>query len=139
VDGTVVPIANQTLIAGADYTALIWSDTGGAHATLITDDNHVPTSTADAKIRLLNGLSTQGVPLTLYVNFFPVAEGTALGAASAYAEVDSGSDFQVDVHNASTAARLLSRDADLQASGVYTLLVIGNGDGTVASTLRKDR
>jgi hypothetical protein len=139
VDGSAVPIDNQTLVAGADYTVLIWSDTGGAHATLLTDDNHVPTSTADTKIRLLNGLSTQGVPLTLYVNFFPVAEGTAIGTASTYAEVDSGSDFQVDVHNATTAARLLSRDADLQASGVYTLLVIGNADGTVASTLRKDR
>lgn len=139
VDGTAVPVENQTLVAGGDYTVLIWSDIGGAHATLLNDDNHVPTSTADAKIRLLNGLSTQGVPLTLYVNFFPVAERTELGTASAYAEVDSGSDFQVDVHNASTAVRLLTRDADLQASGVYTLLVIGNGDGTVASTLRKDR
>jgi hypothetical protein len=139
VDGTSFPVDNQTLVAGGDYTVLIWSDTSGAHATLLADDNHVPTSTADTKIRLLNGLSTQGVPLTLYVNFFPVAEGTALGTASTYAEVDSGSDFQVDVHNATTAARLLSRDADLQASGVYTLLVIGNADGTIASTLRKDR
>lgn len=139
VDGNTVPVDNQTLVAGTDYTMLIWSDAGGAHATLLTDDNHVPTSTADAKIRLLNGLSTQGVPLTLYVNFFPYAENTALGTASSYAEVDSGSDFQIDVHNATTAARLLSRDADLQAAGVYTLLVIGNADGTIASTLRKDR
>lgn len=139
VDGTAVPVDNQTLTAGADYTVLIWSDANGAHATLLTDDNHVPTSSADAKIRLLNGLSTQGVPLTLYVNFFPIAEGTTLGTASTYAEVDSGSDYQVDVHNASTAARLLTRDVTLQASGVYTLLVIGNSDGTVASTLRKDR
>jgi hypothetical protein len=139
VDGTAVPVDNQTLVAGGDYTVLIWSDANGAHASLIADDNHVPTSTNDAKIRVLNGLSTQGVPLTLYVNFFPVAEGTAVGAASSYAEVDSGTDFQVDVHNALTAVRLLSRDADLQASGVYTLLVIGNTDGSIASTLRKDR
>jgi hypothetical protein len=139
VDGTAIPVANQTLVAGGDYTVLIWSDAGGAHATLIEDDNHVPTSSGDAKIRLLNGLSTQGVPLTLYVNFFPYAEGTALGTASSYADVESGSDHQVDVHNAVTAARLLSRDANLQEAGVYTLLVIGNADGTVASTLRKDR
>lgn len=45
----------------------------------------------------------------------------------------------MDVYNAVTATSLLSREADLQASGVYTLLVFGKADGTVDSTLRKDR
>lgn len=139
VDGTQVPVENQTLVAGGDYTVLIWSDTTSTLASLIADDNHVPTSANDTKLRLLNGLSTQGVPLTLYVNFFPYAEGTVLGTASAYADVDSGTDFQVDVYNALSATSLLSREADLQASGVYTLLVFGKADGTVDSTLRKDR
>jgi hypothetical protein len=139
VDGAQVPVDNQTLVAGGDYTVLIWSDATTTRASLIADDNHVPTSANDTKIRLLNGLSTQGVPLTLYVNFFPYAEGTALGTASAYADVDSGTDFQVDVYNAVTATALLSREADLQASAVYTLLVFGKVDGTVDSTLRKDR
>jgi hypothetical protein len=139
VDGAQVPVDNQTLVAGGDYTVLIWNDAAGTRASLIADDNHVPTTANDTKIRLLNGLSTQGVPLTLYVNFFPYAEGTQLGTASAYADVDSGTDFQVDVYNAVTAASLLSREADLQASGVYTLLVFGKADGIVDSTLRKDR
>jgi len=139
VDGAQVPVGNQTLVAGGDYTVLLWSDSTGTRASLIADDNHVPTSAADTKIRLLNGLSTQGVPLTLYVNFFPYAEATQLGTASAYSDVDSGTDFQVDVYNAITATALLSREADLQASGVYTLLVFGKADGTVDSTLRKDR
>jgi len=139
VDGAQVPVGNQALVAGGDYTVLLWSDSTGTRASLIADDNHVPTSAADTKIRLLNGLSTQGVPLTLYVNFFPYAEATQLGTASAYSDVDSGTDFQVDVYNAITATALLSREADLQASGVYTLLVFGKADGTVDSTLRKDR
>ena len=139
VDGAQVSVDNQTLVAGGDYTVLIWSDAAGTRASLIADDNHVPTTANDTKIRLLNGLSTQGVPLTLYVNFFPYAEATQLGTASTYADVDSGTDFQVDVYNAVTAASLLSREADLQASGVYTLLVFGKADGTVDSTLRKDR
>lgn len=139
IDGAPVPVENQTLVAGGDYTVLIWSDTSGTRASLIADDNHVPTSANDTKVRLLNGLSTQGVPLTLYVNFFPYAEGTQLGTASSYAEVDSGTDYQVDVYNAVTATSLLSREADLQASGVYTLLVFGKPDGSVDSTLRKDR
>lgn len=139
VDGAQVPVDSQTLVAGGDYTVLIWSDATSTYASLIADDNHVPTSTVDTKVRLLNGLSTQGVPLTLYVNFFPYAEGTQLGTASAYADVDSGSDYQVDVYNAVTATPLLSREADLQASSVYTLLVFGKADSTVDSTLRKDR
>lgn len=139
VDGAQVPVDNQTLVAGGDYTVLIWTDASGTRASLIADDNHVPTNSNDTKIRLLNGLSTQAVPVTLYVNFFPYAEGTVLGTASTYADVDSGTDFQVDVYNALTATALLSREADLQASGVYTLLVFGKVDGTVDSTLRKDR
>lgn len=139
VDGAQVPIDHQTLVAGGDYTVLIWNDAAGTRASLIADDNHVPTTANDTKIRLLNGLSTQAVPLTLYVNFFPYAEGTQLGTASSYSDVDGGTDYQVDVHNAVTASSLLSRELDLQASAVYTLLVFGKADGTVDSTLRKDR
>lgn len=139
VDGALVPVDGQTLVAGSDYTVLIWSDASGAHASLLTDDNHVPTNANDTKVRLLNGLSTQGVPLTLYVNFFPYAEGTALGTASAYADVDSGSDLPIDVYNAATATSLLSKEADLQAAAVYTMLVFARPDNTVESTLRKDR
>ena len=139
VDGVAATLDNQTLVAGGDYTVLIWSDANGTRASFISDDNHVPTSTGDTKLRLLNGLSTQGVPLTLYVNFFPYAEATALGTASAYADVDSGTDLDVDIYNAVTATPLQNREANLQAAGVYTLLVFGKADGTVDSTLRKDR
>lgn len=139
IDGASVPVDNQTLVAGGDYTVLIWTDANGTRASLIQDDNHVPTNASDTKIRLLNGLSTQGVPLTLYVDFFPYGEGTVLGTASAYYDVDSGADTQVDVYNAVTATSLLNREIDLQAGAVYTLLTFGKVDGTVDSTLRKDR
>jgi hypothetical protein len=139
IDGNPVPVENQTLAAGADYTMLLWSDAAGSHATLIADDNHLPTDTTDAKIRLLNGYSAQGVPLTLSVNFFPVAQGTALGTASSYTEVDAGTDIPLDVNNTTNAADVTSRESDLQASGVYTLLVVSAADGTATATIRKDR
>jgi hypothetical protein len=62
-----------------------------------------------------------------------------LGTASAYADVDSGTDLDVDIYNAVTATPLQNREANLQAAGVYTLLVFGKVDGSVDSTLRKDR
>ena len=39
VNGTVVPVPNVTLTAGADYTLLVWSNASGAQTSLIVDDN----------------------------------------------------------------------------------------------------
>lgn len=141
VDSTDVPVDNQTLVAGGDYTVLIWSDSSGTRVTLVTDNNHLPTDTSDAKIRLLNGFSTQGVPLDLAVDYAPVAQNIELGQASGYAEVsvNSGGDYRIDVDNSDNGTDVVIRDdVTLQASGVYTLLVTGSGT-TAQSTLRKDR
>jgi hypothetical protein len=87
----------------------------------------------------MNGLSALNVPVTMFVNFFPQAENIPLGQASAFAEVDDGTDYQLDVSNADTADPLLTKTAvTLQASGVYTLFMSSSG-GTVSGTLRKDR
>lgn len=140
VDGNPVSVANQTLAAGGDYTFLVWSDATGTRTSLITDDNRLPSSSGKAKIRLLNGMSGLGGPITLSVDFSPVAEGIALGAASDYSEVDSGTDSELDVTNAYTAANLLTKTSvSLTASGVYTLFMSGGGTATPAGTLRKDR
>ncbi|MET0498719.1 MAG: DUF4397 domain-containing protein, partial [Steroidobacteraceae bacterium] len=140
VDGNQVAVANQALAAGGDYTLLIWSDADGIRTTLTSDDNRLPTATGKAKIRLLNGLSALAVPATLAVDFSPVAEGVALGQVSAFTEVDSGSDYQLDVSNTSTSANLLNRTAvTLQDTGVYTMFVWGGGATAVSATLRKDR
>ena len=140
VDGNPVAVANQTLVAGGDYTLLIWNDADGIRTTLIGDDNRLPTAAAKAKIRLLNGLSALAVPATLAVDFSPVAEGIALGQASGFTEVDSGADYQLDVSNTSTSANLLNKTSvSLQDAGNYTMFVWGGGATAVSSTLRKDR
>ena len=62
-----------------------------------------------------------------------------LGQASAFTEVDDGSDYQLDVSNTDTAANLLTKTSvALQSSGVYTLFMSASG-ATVSGTLRKDR
>jgi hypothetical protein len=140
VDGNAVAVADQTLTAGGDYTLLVWSNADGTQTTLIDDDNHVPTSSSKAKIRLLNGMSALSAPVTLTVNFSPVAEGIAVGQASTPEEIDSGSDYELDVANASTGANLLSKTSvTLQATNVYTLFMSGGGNATVIGTLHKDR
>lgn len=145
VDGTAVTVDALTLEAGNDYTVLLWTDSSGTHSTtLITDDNHEPTTSSDAKIRLLNGLSDSNVPATLYVSSYPFATETQVGAASDYSEVDVGEDLDIYVSNATTGDTLVSKELDLEASGVYTVLVFekpqSGGSGTnVDMTLRQDR
>lgn len=138
VDGVSTAVASQALTAGADYTLLVWSDDSGTRTTLISDDNRRPTSSGKAKIRLLNGMSGLGEPVTLAIDFAPIAEAVALGQASAPVEVDSGSDYQLDASNSTTAANLITKTSvSVQSPFVYTLFVSGNA-ATPGSTLRKD-
>jgi hypothetical protein len=139
VNAAPVAVPNQTLVAGGEYTLLAWTDGAGTQTTLIGDDNRLPTGRGKAKIRVINGLSALGVPVTMAVNFSPLAEGIALGQASSFTEVDGGTDYQLDVTNTDTAESLVSKTAvTLQSSGVYTLFMSANG-ATVSGTLRKDR
>ena len=141
VDGNSVPVANQTLSAGGDYTLLVWSDANGTETSLISDDNHVPSISTDVKLRLLNGMSALGAPVTLTANFSPVAEGVAVGQASTPDEIPSGTtDYELDVNNATNGASLLSKTSvTLQAGDVYTLFVSGGGTTAVIGSLHEDR
>jgi hypothetical protein len=139
VNGVGVAVPNQTLVAGGEYTLLAWTNADGTQATLIADDNRLPTASGKAKIRVLNGLSSLDVPVTLAVDFSPIAEGIALGQASAFTEINDGSDYQLDVTNTDTAANLLTKTSvTLTSAGVYTLFMSASGT-TVSGTLRKDR
>jgi len=139
VGGSAVAVPNQTLVAGGEYTLLAWTNASGTQTTLIGDDNRLPTASGKAKIRVINGLSSLDVPVTLAVNFSPIAEDIALGQASVFTEVDDGTDYQLDVTNTDTADNLVTKTSvTLQSAAVYTLFMSANGT-TVSGTLRKDR
>jgi hypothetical protein len=139
VNGVAVTVPDQTLAAGGEYTLLLWDNGNGTQATLIEDDNRPPTASGDSKLRVMNGLSALNVPVTLAIDFSPIAEGIVVGQASAFTEVDAGSDYQLDVSNTDTAANLLTKTSvTLQSAGVYTLFMSSTGT-TVSGTLRKDR
>ena len=139
VGGVAIAVPDQTLAAGGEYTLLAWTDAAGTQTTLIGDDNRLPTASGKAKIRVVNGLSSLNVPVTLAVNFSPIAENIALGQASGFTEVDDGTDYQLDVTNTDTADNLVTKTSvTLQSAAVYTLFMSANGT-TVSGTLRKDR
>jgi len=138
VDGVQVSVSSPTLAAGTDYTLLFWSDASGLRTTLITDDNHVSRS-GNAKVRLLNGMSGLGGPITLLVDYSPIAESIGVGEISGATELSAGTDYQLDVTNSQTTASLLSRaSVSLSASSNYTMFLAGTA-GAASGVLRKDR
>jgi len=139
VNGTAVTVPDLSLQAGADYTLLVWSNASGVQTSLIVDDNRPPSGNGNAKLRLLNGMSTLNAPLTLSMDFSPVIEGTPTGQVSDKIEVLSGSDRQFDITNTSTASLVLTRGSiTLQGNSVYTFFMTDNG-GTAIGVLRRDR
>jgi hypothetical protein len=140
VNGTAVPAGSRTLTAGADYTLLVWTDSNGATQTsIIADDNRLPDSASDVKMRVLNGMSGLGNPVTLAVNFDTVADSVVLNTASSYEEISSGSAIQLDVYDSLLSTQLYNRnDVTLTANTVYTLFMAGSSANAVG-TLRKDR
>lgn len=139
VNGAPVTAPDISLQAGADYTLLVWSNAAGPQTSLIVDDNRPPSSTANTKIRLLNGMSTLAAPLTLSMDFSPLIEGTPVGQVSDEVEVSSGTDRQFDISNTSTSSPVLTRGSiTLQPNSVYTFFMTDNGT-TPIGVLRRDR
>jgi hypothetical protein len=63
------------------------NNAGSAVATLLTDDNRVPSDGISVKLRLINGITGSVGALTLAANNNLVGNGIAPGAASDYATV----------------------------------------------------
>jgi len=139
VDSNPVTVANQTLTAGADYTLLVWSNADGNQTTLVSDDNHIPTTSGKLKLRVLNGMSALGDAVNFTAGFTTVASGVAVGQASTAQQFSSGSDYELDVTDSTNGATLLSKTSvSLAASDVYTLFISGGGTATVKGALIKD-
>jgi Domain of unknown function (DUF4397) len=140
-NGTALPASTQTLAAGEDYTVLVLNGTGlsGTTTTLIIDDDRLPSTSAYAKIKLVNAISALGDPLTLNVNYTPVASAVALGAGSASTEVTAGTNTEIDTVDATTSTTLYTNTtATLTDSGVYDLFMFGSATSTIGA-LRVNR
>jgi len=128
------------LVAGSDSTLFIYGAASAASARLIIDDNHLPTTTTNLKLRLVNGLTGAGAtPLTMDAAFAVIASNIAPGTASAYAVVASSTALRVDVFSTSVLAPIYSDPAlSLPGNAVYTLFMLGDASAPIP-LLRKDR
>ena len=140
-NGAALPASSQALTAGEDYTVLVLNgaSVSGTTTTLITDDDRLPSTSAYAKVKLVNAMSALGDPLTLNVNYTPVASAVTLGSASSSTEVTAGTNTEIDTVDATTSTTLFTNTtATLTDSGVYDLFMFGSSASTIGA-LRTNR
>jgi hypothetical protein len=144
VNGASVGAPATAIGAGSDSTLLVYGAPGAATASLITDDNHLPATATNLKLRLVNGLTGAGAtPLTLNAAFAVVASNVAPGAASGYGVVAASTSLQLDVFSPSSSTPIYTTSSSptplsLPGNAVYTLFMLGDA-ATPIHLLRKDR
>lgn len=137
VDGSSAALTSATLAGGGDYTLMVYGSSAAPAATMLTDDNALPTSSSQVKVRLVHGLGDLSGALAMKIDFGAVADGVALGTASAYTALDATTTAQVDVTNGSQTY-YSATDRTFAANGVYSVFLLGSTANPVG-VLRKDR
>ena len=127
VNGASVAAPSGTLTAGADATLLVYGAPGSATATLLADDNRLPTDATRTKLRMINGVTGSAGTLTLTANTAPVGTGIAPGAASGYVSVIGSANAMILKLSSSTNGLLLTDSTNvLSPNKVYTVLAGGD-------------
>lgn len=140
VNGTAVASSSLSAAAGGDYTLLVTGSVAAPQVAVLTDDNRLPTSTTNAKVRLVHGSADHAAgTMTLTVNASILADSVAYATASSYGIVTAGTDLAVQVTSPDASSALYDNSAvTLSAQGVYTLFMLTNGS-TPRAVLLKDR
>ena len=127
VNGASVAAPSGTLTAGADATLLVYGAPGSATATLLADDNRLPTDATRTKLRMINGVTGSAGTMTLTANTAPVGTGIAPGAASGYVSVIGSANAMILKLSSSTNGSLLTDSTNvLSPNKVYTVLAGGD-------------
>ena len=139
VAGQAVSLPAQPLVAGGDYTVLVWGAAAQPQVTLIADDNRLPTGAGQAKLRLVHGVSGYDTALTLRADGAVVATGVAQGQAASFASLAGHALMRLELSTPGAAGPFYTViGADVSSPGVYTLFVLGDS-AAISTTLRKER
>ena len=131
-----------TLAAGSDSTLMVYGNAGSATATLIADDNHLPSAATSYKLRLVNGVTGAAVPLSLVVNFAAIASNVLPGTASSYTVLPQNATTQLSVNTPNGLTPIFpipaSTTFSISGGAVFTLFMLGDASAPVGA-LRRDR
>jgi hypothetical protein len=131
VNGASVGAPAGTLTAGSDSTLMVYGSAASATATLITDDNHLPSAASNYKLRLVNGLTGAAGPLSMDVK---------PGLASAYTVLPATplTQAQINVTSPNSPTPIYSLAASLPGGAVFTLFMLGDASAPIGKP-SKDR
>ena len=140
VNGQLMSFAKPTLVAGNDYTLMVWGPAASPQLAVLTDDNRLPTSpTTTAKIRLVNGVASAATGLTLNVDYSALASNVVAGTASTAQTTPASTSALLTVTSPSSTTPVYSlSDLGITAGYVYTVFVMGDNTAMVGS-LRRER
>ncbi len=123
---------NQALVAGGDYTMLVWGDATKPQFTLIADDNRYPSVTTRSNVRLVNATTGASTALTLQANLFPIANNIAQGQASSYVSVAADAATALNIDATGKFGWYASGPIGVKfvAKALYTVFVFGDSAST---------
>jgi hypothetical protein len=137
--------SNDNLLAGYDYTYLVWGTAASPQVTLLTDDNRLPTTSGYAKFNVVNavtGLTDDGMTLlvddTAYLTGVLPGKNSLTSKVPASTSTTLGSDLSIE---SPTLGVVLSNSSQVITSlGVYSVFLFGD-TATVkdSSKVRKER
>jgi Domain of unknown function (DUF4397) len=139
VNGRALTNTSVSLTAGADYTLVVRGSSLSAAASVIEDDNRLPTDTSRARLRLVNGVADLATPLAMTADLVPLANSVEAGRASAYGTVVPSLTAAIAVTAPGLAKPVASLSTQTFVAGAnYSLFVLGASD-VASAQLRKDR
>lgn len=139
VNGVTVATSGLTATAGADLSLLVLGTPDAPQVALLSDNNYPPTTSTNAKLRLVNGVNGLNGSITLTADYGAVASNVAFANASAAASVLAGTDYRLEASSpVSTSVLYLATEVTLQATRVYTVFMLGDTSAPVG-VLWRDR
>lgn len=126
VNSASIAAPSQALVAGSDMTLLVNESGSGSVATLLTDDNRLPSDATTVKLRLINGTNNGIGPVTLTANNSPIGVDIPTGAASDYTTVPGASNAAFTLMLTSSTAGTFSKSTTLNPNTVYNVLAVGS-------------
>lgn len=132
VNGLGISFTPPTLVAGGDYTLMVWGDASAPKMSVLSDDNRLPTVSGNVKIRLVNALPT--LSSSLNVDFSALAANVAPGVASTPASISSTTSSQVDVTVPTSAASIYTNATlAFPANSVWTFFAVPTANSVVTT------
>jgi hypothetical protein len=136
--GAAIALPAFTAQPGADVTLMVLG-TPAAPTAFGLQDNNKPAAATSAKVRLVHGVNGLAGNVTLTADYGLVASDIPFGQASVSSSLVVGNAIRLEVTSPATAFRLyLNDEANLQATKVYTLFMLGDAAAPFG-TLVRDR